>query len=196
MEGWTDRRRDGMRDGQTDEQKTADSRQHTADSRQHTADRRQKTAERREADRQKVRQAGLAEPLFDASLNIKGLLYRRREVPVSEESSHTAPTSHGVRLPKLDVPTFDGDILNWRTFWEQFCIAIHDCAHLSDAEKLAYLRHALKDGTAKSTIEGLSRSWDHYAEAVKCLETRYNRPKLIHQVHVKKICRDPSFEGW
>ena len=59
---------------------------------------------------------GLAECMFDVSLNIKGLLYHCREVPVSEESSHTAPTSHGVRLPKLDVPTFDGDILNWRTF--------------------------------------------------------------------------------
>ena len=30
-----------------------------------------------------------------------------------------------------------------------------------------------------STIEGLSCSGDHYAKAVKCLETRYNHPKLI-----------------
>ena len=62
---------------------------------------------------------GLVERWFDASLNIKGLLYHCREVPVSEESPHTAPTSHRVRLPMLDVPTFDGDILNWRTFWKQ-----------------------------------------------------------------------------
>ena len=137
---------------------------------------------------------GLAERLFDASVNIKGLLYHRSEVPVSKESSHTAPTSHGVRLPKLDVPTFNGDILNCRTFWEQFCIAIHDRTHLSDAEKLAYLRHALKDSTAKSTIEGLSRSGDHYAETVKCLETRYNRPKLIYQAHVKKIVEIPALK--
>ena len=99
-----------------------------------------------------------------------------------------------MKLPKLDVPTFDGDILHWRTFWEQFCIAIHDRPHLSNAEKLAYLRHSLKDGTAKSTIEGLSRSGDHYPEAVKCLEARYNRPKLIHQAHVKKIVEIPALK--
>lgn len=45
----------------------------------------------------------------------------------------------------------------------------------------------MKDGAAKTTIEGLSRSRDHYDEAVECLVTRYNRPKLIHQAHVKKI---------
>ena len=87
----------------------------------------------------------------------------------------------------MDVPTFDGDILNWRTFWKRFCIVIHDHTYISNAEKLAYLRHALKDSTAKSTKEGLSHSGDHYAEKVKCLETSYNQPKLIHQAHVKKI---------
>ena len=138
--------------------------------------------------------AGLAERIFSASLNVKKLLYPCKEAPVFEEWSHATSASHGVKLPKLDVPTFDGDILNWRTFWEQFCIAIHDRTHLSNAEKLAYLRHALKDGTAKSTIEGLSHSGDHYEEAVKCLETRYNRPKLIHQTHVKKIVEIPALK--
>ena len=86
---------------------------------------------------------------------------------------------------------FDGDILNWMTFWEQFSVAIHERTHLSNAEKLAYLRHSLKDGTAKNTIEGLSHSGDHYEEAVRYLKNRYNRPKLIHQAHVKKIVEIP-----
>ena len=56
------------------------------------------------------------------------------------------------------------------------------------------MRHSLKDGTAKDTIEGLSHSGDHYVEAVKCLEARYNRPKLIHQAHVKKIAEIPALK--
>ena len=60
--------------------------------------------------------AGLAERIFSASLNVKKLLYPCREAPVFEEWSLAASASHGVKLPKLDVPTFDGDILNWRTF--------------------------------------------------------------------------------
>ena len=63
--------------------------------------------------------------------------------------SGQSPISHRVRLPKLDVLTIDDDILNWITLWEQFTVALHDHSHLSKAEKLAYLRHSLKEGAAK-----------------------------------------------
>ena len=92
-----------------------------------------------------------------------------------------------MKVPKQAVPKFDGELVNWRTFWEQFCISIHDKTSLSDSEKLAYLRHSLKDGSARSVIKGLSRSGDCYKEAIDSLKTRYDRPRLIHQTHVKKI---------
>ena len=57
-----------------------------------------------------------------------------------------------------------------------------------------YLQHALKDGSARSAFEGLSRSGEHYAEAVKCLESRYDHPRLIHQMHVRKICEVASLK--
>ena len=50
----------------------------------------------------------------------------------------------GVRLPKLDVPTFDGDVLHWA----QFKISIRDQSHLSNAEKLVYLQQAVKNDSA------------------------------------------------
>ena len=97
----------------------------------------------------------------------------------------------GVKLPKLEVPTFDGNILHWKCFGEQFCISVHDHPSLSDSEKLVYLQHALKDGSAKHVIEGLlSRSGDHYIEAVKCLTSHYNRPRLIHQTTCARIVLD------
>jgi hypothetical protein len=116
---------------------------------------------------------------FDASIQIKEFLYPHKDFTTLTETTPTA--THGVRLPKLDVPTFDRGILNWSTFWEQFCIAVHDRMHFSDTENLAYLRHSLKDGAAKSSVEGLSRSGDQYTEAIAYLKARYNRPKLIHQ---------------
>ena len=103
------------------------------------------------------------------------------------ETSTTAPTapvaSPGVKLPKLNVPTFNafnGKILHWTQFWKQFCVAVHNRTNLSDTEKLVYLRQSLKDGTAKSVIEGLSRSGERYTEAIDCLKAQYNRPRLIH----------------
>ena len=72
---------------------------------------------------------------------------------------------------------------------------VHDRSNLTDTEKLAYLRHALKDVTAKSVIEGLSRSGEHYEEAISCLKLRYDRPRLIHQAHVRKILAIPSLKN-
>ena len=59
-------------------------------------------------------------------------------------SSMSAPAADGkgFKLPKLEVPTFDGDVLHWRQFWEQFSISVHDRSHLTDVEKLVYLRQA------------------------------------------------------
>ena len=78
------------------------------------------------------------------------------------------------------MPTFDGNILNWKCFWKQFCISVDDRPNFSEAEKLVYLRHALKDRLAKYAIEGLSRSDEHYMEAIDCLKTRYDGPRLRH----------------
>ena len=55
---------------------------------------------------------GLDKVIFDATLKSKKLLYTSKES--SRTTSHlppSEPSTHGVRLPKLDVPTFDGDIL-------------------------------------------------------------------------------------
>ena len=111
------------------------------------------------------------------------------------DSDCDAPSNgKGVKLPKLEVPTFDSNIIHWKSFWEQFCISVHDQTNLSDPEKLLYLQHSLKDGSAKDTIEGLSRSGDHYAEAIECLKSRYDTPRLIHQTHVRKILDIPRIK--
>ena len=46
----------------------------------------------------------------------------------------------------------------WRPFWEQFCVSVHNRPNLSDS---VYLQSALKEGSAKRAIEGLSRSGEH-----------------------------------
>ena len=60
--------------------------------------------------------SGLDKEIFNASIQIEEFLYPYKDSTIPTETTSTV--THGVRLPKLDVPTFDGDILNWRTFWE------------------------------------------------------------------------------
>ena len=56
--------------------------------------------------------------------------------------------------------------MNWRNFWEQYEVSIHSRTHLSDPEKLTYLRQSLKDSPARHVIEGLSGSGSDYEEAI------------------------------
>ena len=69
--------------------------------------------------------------------------------------------------------------------------SIHE-PHLTDPEKLAYLRQSLKNGPVRHVIEGLSGSGNDYAEAVECLQKRYDKPRLLDQAHVRAIIEAPG----
>ena len=129
---------------------------------------------------------------FDCSHRVKKLL----SFHVSRSSGSAVPASGGnvSKLPKLDVPTFNGDILQWQPFWEQFEVSVHSRVSLTNAEKLVYLQQAIKNGSAWTVIDGLSRSGDQYDEAVDCLKARYNRPRLIHRAHVSTIMDTPPLK--
>ena len=71
-----------------------------------------------------------------------------------------------MKLPKIYVLTFKGNIMEWQSFWEQFEVCVHSQSQLTDPEKLAYHRQALKDGLARHAIEGISGSGNTYCEAV------------------------------
>lgn len=64
----------------------------------------------------------LEKALFECSLIIRRL---RRQFEKTGISTSSSTEGSGVRLPKLAVPTFDGNILNWRSFWEQFNVSIY-----------------------------------------------------------------------
>jgi len=57
-----------------------------------------------------------------------------------------------------------------------------------------YLQQALKDGTAKGAIEGLSHSGDNYEKAVQCLKARYDGPRLTQRTHVQAIIDAPPLK--
>ena len=42
-------------------------------------------------------------------------------------------------------------------------------------------------GPARHVIEGLSGSGSDYAEAIECLQKRYDKPRVLHQAHVWAI---------
>uniref|UniRef100_A0A1X7UIY8 Uncharacterized protein n=1 Tax=Amphimedon queenslandica TaxID=400682 RepID=A0A1X7UIY8_AMPQE len=84
--------------------------------------------------------AELEQQLFDCSHVIHRHLARHD----TERTPTTPVASSGVKLPKLDVLVFDGNIINWTKFWQQFRVSVHDRTNITETEKLIYLQHALK----------------------------------------------------
>ena len=111
-----------------------------------------------------------------------------------EQVSKTPETysEPAIELSKVNFPTFDVDTLNWVTFWEQFDLAIHSNKKLHDVQKLAYLRDAVETVPAKHVIKSLSHSADRYKQVVKCLQQRYDKPRFIHQSHLRGIVEAPT----
>ena len=73
-----------------------------------------------------AKELAIEKTLFDLNLKISRL--HQEKVKFEETESIPRDTkmySTGVKLPKISVPSFDGSLLNWSIFWEQFETAIH-----------------------------------------------------------------------
>ena len=90
------------------------------------------------------------------------------------------------RLPKLTIPVFSGDILNWQSFWDCFETAVHDNTALSGVQKLNYLRAQLQGGALR-VITGLPLINDSYIDSVALLKDRYGQPHKLINAHMKAL---------
>ena len=129
-----------------------------------------------------MQHAHLEKVHFDGSHTAKKWI-AFHSTPSTTSNTHVISTStvdkHS-KLPKLEVPSFDGNVLHWQKFWEQFETSVDSRDGLTNAEKLVYLQQAIRNGSARTAIEGLSNSGNQYGEAVSCLKQRYDRPRLLH----------------
>ena len=93
------------------------------------------------------------------------------------------PAELSVRLPKLSIKPFNGDITQWTTFWDSFKSAIHENPALSDIDKFNYLR-SLLEHSAKESIAGLTLTASNYKEAVSILEKHFGNTQQIISRHM------------
>ena len=93
----------------------------------------------------------------------------------------TTPSRSKMRLPKLVLKSFDGDITKWTSFWDSYKSAIHSDPDLSNVDKFTYLQ-GLLEKSARDSISGLALTADNYDQAVSILEKRFgNKQMIIHR---------------
>ena len=101
--------------------------------------------------------------------------------PVPKSSSQKS-----AKLPRIEVPSFDGDPLRFRTFWDTFECMIDKDDTLDEQMKFTYLR-AKMEGKAKLALEGLTLTKDNYKEAVKLLHERFGDEQIMIQSHMDAL---------
>ena len=99
---------------------------------------------------------------------------------------------NNVRLPRIELPTFDRQYKDWKTFYDMFKGTVHDHPTLPKVQKLYYLKGTLKGEAKKCVLSHLPTTEANYDAAIKLLQDRYDNQFLITKAHLTNILRiDP-----
>lgn len=90
------------------------------------------------------------------------------------------------KLPKLSIPVFFGNILEFKSYHEIFTALVHNNPNLTDIERFLHLKTSLK-GSASDLISNIQPTGENYHIAFNLLVERFSNPKLIIQNHIKEI---------
>ena len=101
---------------------------------------------------------------------------------------------HNIRMPKLSVPSFDGNVLDFRGFWDQFNVAVHSNDRLSEIEKFTYLKGLVKK-SASNLLCGLSLTKDNYSKAIDLLNERFGNSQTLISSNMDVLVKIPKVEN-
>ena len=91
-----------------------------------------------------------------------------------------------VKLPKLELKRFDGDVTKWCTFWDAYEASIHENTNIATVDKFNYL-DSLLEKTASEAIAGLSITTANYEEAIAILKGRFGNKQMIINKHMEGL---------
>lgn len=117
-------------------------------------------------------------------LSIKTSESQQNTVPYSMPSTGSVVQST-VSLPKITIPRFDGNYLNWRQFHDLF-LEMVEKQPIPAIQKMWYLKTNLS-GEAERLISQLTLTEENYVTAWKTLQDRYNNKRVLVATLIEKI---------
>ena len=96
-----------------------------------------------------------------------------------------------VRLPKSNLPRFNGDITRCQSFWQSFKCSIDKNETISEVHKMNYLM-SLLEGPADQALQGFEVTDENYDDAKETLQKRFGSQQTIIGTHMKALL---SIEG-
>ena len=96
------------------------------------------------------------------------------------------PGSPHVKLPKLSLKKFSGDLTKLTIFWDTFQSSVHQNPTLTSIDKFSYL-NSLLESTAAEVVAGLTLTSANYDEAVSTLKRWFGNKQSIIDRHMELL---------
>ncbi|KAG1656930.1 hypothetical protein GQR58_023669 [Nymphon striatum] len=109
------------------------------------------------------------------------------DLNASIDSVNSFNQNSGVKLPKLSIKPFNGDILQFQSFLDQFNAAISS-SNLNNIEKFTYLK-SLVEGPAANCVAGLPLTANNFEIAFDLLKNRFGKRSAQIQAHISHLLR-------
>ena len=110
---------------------------------------------------------------------------------IKELKVTTPRTPKVVRLPEIKLPRFNGDPMNFKSFWESFNATVHNQDDLEPCVKLTHLL-SLLDGEAKATFEGTIPTNEMYEDVRERLKEKFGREQLVTLTYLRSLIHMPK----
>jgi len=116
--------------------------------------------------------------------------------PKSDSSFNESSGSHdsrpsAIQLPRITIPSFSGELIQWENFRDVFQSLVADHHDLSNVQKLHYLKANLK-GEAGSVLSNVQVTDANYIAAWTLLRRRYDNPRAIVNAHLQAFFDIPG----
>lgn len=129
-----------------------------------------------------------AKPNFQAYNSFEDIYCKVKQVlsQVSPTCSSSKVNKASVKLPPIELLTFDGDIQNWPLFYASFKETVHDNPSLSDSDKLYYLMGKLSP-KVQSFFSGTLPCAQNYKIIFKALLDRFQNNNVLGSNYLEQI---------
>ena len=151
----------------------------------------EKKSEREAEERESERRYQLEMERIEEKITIEKLHVEQIKAEAEKKIAMTKEnTKLTVKLPKIELRKFDGDILKWTEFWDAFESTIHSNKSLHNVDKFNYLKGQLQE-QASEVLSGLELTNENYNVAVEILKERYGRKQFMIDAHYAKMMNMP-----
>ena len=98
--------------------------------------------------------------------------------------------------PKVNIPKFKGRMVAWHSFWGRFRPAVHDNEKIKNPVKMAILLDLVEDPSTASYLQAQNDGKeDRYVATIKYLQSRFDKPRQLHQIYCQQLQDLPPIKG-